>query len=145
MEPRSITPMAEKRDIRGAGPEMLEPVALLPLFAYGRLEDETFVGHLLERVVEAEPAVLPGFELIDLPALASPVVIESPGLEAPGQLYRHLTVEDYVRLDSYAGVLEGLYTRMTVEVLAGGRVVAVEGPEKAFVYMPTEQTLMRYA
>ena len=144
MEPRSITTIDEIRDVRSAGPEMLEPVTLLPLFAYGPLEDETFVGHLLERAVVSEPAVLPDFELIELVGLVSPIVVESPGQEAEGRLYRHLTVDDYVRLDSYAGVMEGLYQRITVEVVAR-KVASEEAPEDAFLYMPTDQILKSYA
>lgn len=144
MQPRSITAIAEMHDARSAGPEMLAPIALLPLFAYGRLEDQTFVSHLLERAVEAVPAILQDFELIVLPGLASPIAVEAPGLEAPGRLYRHLTIDDYMRLDNYAGVMEGLYQRITVEVVAGAAGASSEPPEKAFAYLPTDQMLRRY-
>jgi gamma-glutamylcyclotransferase (GGCT)/AIG2-like uncharacterized protein YtfP len=122
---------------------MLEPVSVLPLFAYGTLTDAVFTGHLLERRLDAEPASLVDFERLSLVGFDYPVVVEAPGKTVEGFLYRHLSADDYARLDAYEGVGEGLYRRIVARVVAAGgeRSPASEG---AFVYVPGERTLKRY-
>ena len=123
---------------------MTEPTAPLPLFTYGTLLDETFTGYMLERPVHGEPARLLGFELVRLPRLDYPVVSAAPGKSVRGRLYRHLSAGDYVRLDAYEGVGEGLYQRIAGEVVAGEPETPAGTPEQAFVYVPTQHTLGRY-
>ncbi len=121
---------------------MLEPVTDLPLFVYGTLSDGTFVGHLLEHPVAAEPAELVDFERLELLGFDYPVVVEAAGEAVEGQLYRRLSVEDYRRLDAYEGVAEGLYRRIAARVVTGeGAGAKTEG---ACVYVPAERTLQRY-
>lgn len=102
-----------------------------------------FAARLLEKPVQAEAARLLDFELLRLEGLAYPTVFDAPGEVVEGKLYRRLTGEDYVRLDAYEGVHEGLYVRIEARAVAG------EGgsrgaPEPVFVYFVTEKTLRRY-
>ena len=123
---------------------MLPSEQRLPLFAYGTLVDPTFVSALLERPVHAEPAVLTDFQLVPLTGIAYPVVVEAPGNEVQGRLYRLLSAEDYTRLDAYEGVREGLYQRRVAEVTSGKDRTGPASSEPAFVYVPTGKTLQRY-
>jgi gamma-glutamylcyclotransferase (GGCT)/AIG2-like uncharacterized protein YtfP len=123
---------------------MLPSEQRLPLFAFGTLRDPTFVSALLERPVSAEPAVLTGFELVQLQAIAYPVVVEAHGKEVQGRLYRSLSANDYTRLDAYEGVREGLYQRQVAEVTTGQDRTGPAASEPAFVYVPTGKTLQRY-
>lgn len=114
----------------------------LPLFVYGTLLDPAFVANLLERPFIPEAAELLGFELLELGGLPYPVVQSAPGERVRGRLYRHLSDHDFERLDAYEGVAEGLYQRTTAEVVPAG---AADGPaERAWLYVPTFQTLGRY-
>jgi len=133
---------------------MLAP-ASLPLFVYGTLLDPAFVANLLERPFIPELAELLDFELLELPGLPYPVVWTAPGQRVRGRLYRHLSEEDLERFDAYEGVAEGLYQRTTAEIVpapaertdvgAHGSAPAEPGPsERAWVYVPTVQTLSRY-
>ena len=119
---------------------MLEPVTDLPLFVYGTLADRTFVGHLLEHPVAAEAAELVDFERLELLGFDYPVVVEAPGENVEGQIYRGLSAEDFRRLDAYEGVAEGLYRRIVARVVSG-ESGATEG---TFVYVPADRTLRRY-
>lgn len=118
--------------------------AVLPLFVYGTLLDPEFVSHLLERQVVAEPARLVGFELLQLPGLPYPVVCEAPEEELPGRVYRHLLTADFERLDAYEGVAERLYRRIIADILTGEADGRPAVRERAFVYVPTGETLRRY-
>lgn len=120
-----------------------DPVDLtraLPLFVYGTLLDERFVGHLLEHPVASEPAELRGFRIAELPAFQWPVLVAVDGAVASGSLYRDLSLEDLRRLDLYEGVAEGLYIRLEVEVETGRG-----GREAAWAYLPSDRTLVRGA
>ena len=112
----------------------------LPLFAYGTLTDPVFTGRLLERRVVAEPAVLLDHERGELPGLGYAVVVPSPGREAGGFLYRHLTAEDFDRLDAYEGVAQDLYRRCRAEARPAGGGAA----EPVWVYLPTDRAVSRY-
>ncbi len=121
---------------------MLAPLSL-PLFVYGTLLDATFVGNLLGRPFVPEPAELLDFQLLELPGLAYPVIQEASGRKVEGRLYRHLTEEDFERLDAYEGVAEGLYQRTAGEITTPA--TADRGStERAWIYVPTVQTLSRY-
>lgn len=111
------------------------------LFAYGTLADARFVARLLERPVAAEPAELLDFLRVDPVGFAYPVVLEAAGEKTAGVLYRHLTAEDFRRLDGYEGVGEELYFRERVQVLRAG----ARTPEPAWVYLPTARTVSRFA
>lgn len=133
-KPKSLQTLPESQ-------EALEvPSRLLPLFVYGTLLDETFLGHLLEKPVSSVPAHLLDFELLWLQGFPYPTVFAAPGEQVEGRLYRNLTWEDYRRLDAYEGVGEGLYQRIAVEV----QVEEGAAPESAYVYHVTEKTLRRY-
>lgn len=119
---------------------MLVPVSL-PLFAYGTLLHPEFVANLLERPFIPESAELFDFALVHLHGLPYPVVEAVPGSKVQGRLYRHLTDEDFARLDAYEGVAEGLYQRATAEIATTASGAATE---RAYVYVPTFQTLSRY-
>lgn len=119
---------------------MLAPVTL-PLFVYGTLLDPEFVANLLERPFIPESAELFDFELLDLPGLLYPVVQAASGSKVQGRLYRHLAEKDFDRLDAYEGVAEGLYQRATAKIVA---VASGADSERAYVYVPTFQTLSRY-
>jgi gamma-glutamylcyclotransferase (GGCT)/AIG2-like uncharacterized protein YtfP len=111
------------------------------LFAYGTLADARFVARLLERPVASEPAELLDFLRVEPVGFAYPVVLESPGERTAGVLYRHLGEEDFRRLDGYEGVGEGLYFRERARVARPGAAA----PEPAWVYLPTERTVARFA
>ncbi|HUP02037.1 MAG TPA: gamma-glutamylcyclotransferase family protein [Gemmatimonadota bacterium] len=123
---------------------MTDPVAEeLPLFVYGTLLDPTFTGRLLDHPVTTVEARLPDFEILRLEGLPFPALFEAPGEIVEGRLYRRLAAEDYVRLDAYEGVSEGLYRRGEVEVVAGPREEK-RGTEPAHVYLLTEKTLRNH-
>lgn len=119
----------------------LPPVPDLPLFAYGTLLDPGFTRQLLEKPVPSVPARLLDFELLRIEGMPLPTVFEAPGEVVDGRVYRALAPADYERLDAYEGVREGLYTRITARIVAGGKE---DGPEPAFVYVATEKTLKSY-
>lgn len=126
-------------------PRMPVPVTL-PLFVYGTLLNPEFVANLLERPFIPESAELLDFELFDLPGLPYPVVVAAPGSRVQGRLYRHLTEEDFERLDAYEGVAEGLYLRTAAKiVVAASEADSEPAAERAYVYVPTQQTLSRYS
>ena len=121
----------------------LPTAAERPLFVYGTLLDESFTSNLLERTVRSEAARLLDFELLRLEGLGYPTAFYAPGEWIEGRLYRQLSGEDYIRLDTYEGVDEGLYQRVEAVVVAGEERVK-RPPETGFVYVPTEKTLRRY-
>lgn len=112
----------------------------LPLFAYGTLRDERFVGHLLEREVSAEAATLLDFERVEIDGFGYPAVLAAEGGRVEGSLYRDLSADDYRRLDAYEGVEEGLYQRLKGRVLSRDS----ELPEPAYVYLVTERVVARW-
>ncbi len=111
----------------------------MPLFAYGTLTDPEFTRNLLEHMVAAIPARLPGFEIVRFDGFDYPTVLESEDGSVDGALYRGLGEEDFRRLDAYEGVGEGLYRRVRVEVEASDR----DETEPAWVYLVTEKTVDR--
>ena len=121
----------------GQGLQPVSEAPPLPLFAYGTLTDPVFAGRLLERRLSAEPAVLHDHARGELPGLGHAIAVPSPGERVEGLLYRHLTAEDYDRLDAYEGVAEGLYARRRGEATAAG----AEAAEPVFVYVPTDRAL----
>jgi hypothetical protein len=135
---KGIAPLPAKNPRRRA--RALGPVRPLPVFAYGPLLEKTLVENLLEHRVESEPALLDGFRVLLLEELSFPVLRPDKEGRVEGRLYRGLSGEDLHRIDAYRGVQERLYRRAAVTVLPEG------GPaEEAFVYLPTERTLVRYA
>lgn len=122
----------------------LGPVPGHPLFVYGTLLDPAFVSRLLERPVQPVDASLLDFELLHLDGWPYPVLFEAPGEVVRGGLYRDLGPDQYVRLDHYEGVHEGLYHRSLVRVVAATATGAKGSPEPAFVYLVTEKTLRRH-
>lgn len=123
------------------GPERADRVLEGSLFAYGTLADPRFVARLLERPIGAEPAELLDFLRVEPVGFAYPVVLEAAGERTAGVLYRHLTEEDFRRLDGYEGVGEELYFRERARVVRTG----ARTPEPAWVYLPTAKTVARFA
>jgi hypothetical protein len=67
------------------------------------------------------------------------VIVEAPGEEIASVAYRGLTAGDFERIDAYAGVEEGVSSRL--EVMA-----ALDGgdEEPVYVYVAGEATQRRY-
>jgi len=126
---------------RPASDSAIEPPSSRSLFAYGSLADDRKVAALLERPVAGAAAELLDFERIEPADFPYPLVLEADGERVAGRLFRHLTDEEFERLDSYEGVAEELYFRDL------GRVVRPGGEEstaeEAWVYLPTERTMAR--
>lgn len=110
----------------------------LPVFSFGDQLGELLVGRLLERPVTAETAELVGYRAERLERLAWPVLVAEPDGRVDGRLYRGLSAAELERLDANQGVREGLYRRVSVEV------VTARGAEPAAAYLPTGRTLERY-
>jgi len=119
----------------------IEPPTSTSLFAYGTLADERKVASLLERPVAGSAAELLDFERVDPAGFPYPLVIEAAGARVDGRLYRHLSEEDFSRLDAYEGVAEELYRReLGLVVRPGG---GPDNADEAWVYLPTDRTLAR--
>lgn len=123
---------------------MLEPISTLPLFVFGDFLAPEFIDQMLERPMVAETSRLLDYELLELRGVAAAVVVESPGKTVDGRLYRRLSADDFVRLDAYAGVAEGLYRRAVARVVVGAPGAPAATPEGAFLYVPCDSTLRRY-
>jgi hypothetical protein len=133
---------------RGLRPRLASDSAIVPpstrsLFACGTLLDERFVARLLERPVAGEPAELLDFRLLTPEGFAFAVLLAEPGARAGGRLYRVLSDEDLARLDAYEGVGERLYFRDLARVVHPGGEATQS--EEAWVYLPTERTVARFA
>jgi gamma-glutamylcyclotransferase (GGCT)/AIG2-like uncharacterized protein YtfP len=100
------------------------------------------VAALLERPVAGSAAELVDFERAEAADFPYPLVVEAVGGRVAGRLYRHLSDEDFARLDAYEGVAEELYYRALAHVARPGADAEVGG-EEAWVYLPTERTLAR--
>lgn len=136
---RSRMARARPRPARDAG---IEPPTSTSLFAYGTLADDRKVAALLERPIAGSAAELVGFELAAASDFPYPLVVEAVDGRVAGRLYRHLSEEDFARLDAYEGVGEELYIRDLAHVVRPGADAEVSGDE-AWVYLPTERTLSR--
>lgn len=128
---------------RPAADSAIVPPRTRSLFAYGMLLDERFVARLLERPVAGEPAELLDFRLLTPAGFAFAVLLAEDGARAEGRLYRVLSDEDFVRLDAYVGVGEELYFRDLARVVPPGGEAGRS--EEAWVYLPTERTVTRFA
>lgn len=113
----------------------------LPLFTHGVQLEPAFVKNLLGRPIVPEPARLVGHREVVLDDQGWCVLVPAAGERVDGRLYRGLVAEDYRRIDSYQGVLEGLYVRSVAEV----HTRRSEDSEPAWIYVPTERTLRRYS
>jgi hypothetical protein len=113
----------------------------LPLFTHGGQLEPEFVENLIGRPVRGEPARLEDHREVALDGQGWCVLVPTPGEQVTGCLYRSLVAEDYRRIDSYQGVLEGLYVRSVAAVLSERS----EDPEPGWIYLPTERTLRRYS
>lgn len=132
-EPKSIMPRTTAAHDEGGD-------LRLPLFVPGEQLPQEFVENLIGRPVRPERARLEDHREIALDDQAWRVLVPARGEHVAGRLYRNLLAEDYRRVDSYQGVLEGLYERTVAAV----RTVRGEGSEPAWIYVPTERTLRRY-
>jgi len=117
------------------------PPTSTSLFAYGSLADERRVAGLLERPVGGSAAELLDFERIETQGFPFPVVLAADGERVGGKLYRHLSEEEFARLDAYEGVGEQLYFRDLALVVRPG--ADAESAEEAWVYLPTGRTMSR--
>ena len=120
----------------------IEPPTSTSLFGYGTLADERRMAGLLERPVAGAEAELLDFERVEARGYPFPVVLAADGERVPGKLYRHLTEQDFARLDAYEGLGEQLYFRDLARVVRAG--AAAESAEEAWVYLPTERTMSRF-
>jgi gamma-glutamylcyclotransferase (GGCT)/AIG2-like uncharacterized protein YtfP len=131
-EPKGLVPSAVGRQ---GGVDAL----VLPLFVFGTLLDQPFMANLLGRPVCSKPARLSDFRVEPLTTFDFPVLVPAAGETVDGELYRDLGADDFVRVDAYHGVEEGLYVRVAVNVTAADRSVQ----EAACAYLPTERTMSR--
>jgi gamma-glutamylcyclotransferase (GGCT)/AIG2-like uncharacterized protein YtfP len=135
---RSRAARARPRPASDAG---IEPPRSTSLFAYGTLADDRKVAALLARPVAGSRAELLDCERLDPGDFPYPLVAEAAGRRVAGRLYRHLSDEDFARLDAHEGVAEELYYRDLGRVVRPGEAAAAG--EEAWVYFPTERTLAR--
>ena len=112
----------------------------LPLFAWGRLQDPRFVGHLLGHPVDTAQATLHDVAAVDLDDSGEPLLVASPGAMVEGLLLESLLPADYDALDAYSGVEEGLYHRQI------GQITRDEGDERreAYVYLASDKALAQF-
>ena len=132
--PKSMLPRAEVVHDAENGPA-------LPLFTTAEQLSQEFIEHLIGRPICRDRALLVDHREFVFTGEGWTVLVPAPGEQVSGSLYRNLVAEDYRRIDSYQGVLEGLYQRM----LAAVRPEPSGTIEPAFVYLPTERTLGRYS
>ena len=111
----------------------------LPLFAWGRLQDRKFVGHLLGHPVDATPATLRDVAAVDLDGSGEPLLVASPGSQVDGWLICGLMPSDYERIDAYSGVEEGLYRR-----LVGSAADESEEERDVYFYLASEKALDQF-
>ena len=105
------------------------------VFVYGSLLDDAVVAEVIGRTVPTRPAVLEGYERVQIAGFPYPFVRPCPGQRVSGRLLLDLTAEDLRRLDEYEDVDLGLYRRVEVTVRAEG-----DAPRRAWVYvMPDER------
>jgi gamma-glutamylcyclotransferase (GGCT)/AIG2-like uncharacterized protein YtfP len=128
---------------RPASDSNIEPPTSTSLFTYGSLSDERQVASLLSRPAAASRAELLDYERVDSGAFPYPLIVPAPGARVEGKLYRHLTEEEFARLDAYEGVADDLYRRELAGVVRPGGDAA--GADEAWVYVPSPRTLSRRA
>jgi len=128
---------------RPASDSSIEPPTSTSLFTYGSLADERQVASLLSRPAAASRAELLDYERVDSGAFPYPLIVAAPGARVEGKLYRHLTEEEFARLDAYEGVADDLYRRELASVVRPGGDAA--GADEAWVYVPSPRTLARRA
>jgi gamma-glutamylcyclotransferase (GGCT)/AIG2-like uncharacterized protein YtfP len=128
---------------RPASDSNIEPPTSTSLFTYGSLADERQVASLLSRPAAASRAELLDYERVDSGAFPYPLIVAAPGARVEGKLYRHLTEEEFARLDAYEGVADDLYRRELARVVRPGGDAA--GADEAWVYVPSPCTLARRA
>jgi hypothetical protein len=134
---------ARSRRLRAATDATRDHSALRTLFAWGRLADAHFVARLLERPVAADAAELLDFELLAPGSADTASLFAAAGARTAGQLYRGISSEDFLRLDAYHGVGEDLFFRDLGRVVRPGAAPA--SAEEAWIYLPTERTVGRFA
>lgn len=104
----------------------------LPLFIYGSLRDPRVRTRVLgERTdLSTRPAVLHGHVRLMVPGFGYPFVAPAgPDDNVDGELLLGLRPADFVTLDVYEDVEDGLYVRDAVTVRMPN------GPERAWVYL----------
>jgi hypothetical protein len=83
-----------------------------------------------------QKAVLRGYEARKLQGVTFPGLIEAPGVETPGLLYRNVSPEAMVRLDAYE---DDFYVRIPVRVeIEDGSLV----PAEAYLISPAHRTFV---
>ena len=103
----------------------------LPLFIYGSLRDPGLRDFLFgERPdLATRPATLRGFSRHHSDAIGYPFVIPDAEAQVEGELLYGLRADDYVVIDAYEDVADGLYARVQVTV------EAEVGPVAAWTYV----------
>ncbi len=132
--------MSDKQSTGLAVVETDEPDdRVLPVFVVPGSIDRGRVSQLLERAVPSAAARLHGYRRVELAAIGWPVLVVAPGDTVEGAVLLALDRDALRRLDAYRGVGEGLYRRVAAPVTIAGRAAV----EPAFIYLPTERTLLR--
>ncbi len=108
------------------------------LFTYGTLMFPEVWARAARETCDSRKAVLRGYEARKLQGVTFPGLIEAPGVETPGLLYRKVSPEAMVRLDAYE---DDFYVRIpvTVELDEGGTEEAqvyLIAPEHRFMVEP---------
>ena len=106
------------------------------LFTYGTLMDPAVWARVAQEECPTERAVLHGYEARRLREVTFPGLIEAPGCETPGLLYRGVSAAAMARLDAYE---DDCYLRVPLTILT-----EIGCPETAEVYLiaPAHRSLV---
>ncbi|KUI56066.1 AIG2-like protein [Cytospora mali] len=108
----------------------LDPSGSTPaLFAYGSLLVDAVISTLIDRVPEYEVTTAPGYRVAHLPDKPYPGLVRDESAEAPGRIYRGLSIHEWAILDAWENPV--------YEV----QVVALSGEENALAYVWTADLL----
>jgi gamma-glutamylcyclotransferase (GGCT)/AIG2-like uncharacterized protein YtfP len=133
-----IRARAARAQPRPGSDSAIVPPSSTSLFAYGALADERRVAGLLARPVAGVAAELLDFERVEPRGSPFPVVLAADGERVAGKLYRHVSDEEFARLDAYEGVGEEIHVRDLARVVRPG--ASRDSAEEAWVYLPTGRT-----
>jgi len=90
-------------------------VSMGTLFAYGTLQHPRIITHVLGRVPESRPVLLPGFARYRVDGYRFPGIVPDPRAETDGTLFLNIRTDEWQRLDEYEA---DFYERWTVETVS---------------------------